>query len=166
MLFAIESWETMHSLASCIIIANSLYSFCAILRLYLKNLCIGRKFKTGSARMPKSDFTRQRKSFFFNDPSIIAEHARKSFPKECERVIASADRAASGRFRFDLRWDMERTYDDEVFEDEIDWLRQPADDPEWVYAFNRMRFWITMGQAYALTGDEKYPKAFAKQLKS
>ncbi|MDR2749913.1 MAG: heparinase II/III family protein [Clostridiales bacterium] len=102
--------------------------------------------------------------FFFRDPFAIAAHAQREFPKECERVIASADRAASGRFRFDLRWDMERTTDDVIFEDDIDWLRQPADDPEWVYAFNRMRFWITMGQAYALTRDEKYPKAFAKQL--
>jgi hypothetical protein len=104
--------------------------------------------------------------FFFHDPFAVAEHAQREFPKECERAIASADRAASGRFRFDLRWDMERTTDDVVFENEIDWLRQPAEDPEWVYAFNRMRFWITMGQAYALTRDEKYPKAFAKQLSS
>ena len=40
----------------------------------------------------------------------------------------------------------------------------PKDDPEWVYALNRMRFWICLGQAYALTGNEKYARAFADQM--
>jgi hypothetical protein len=67
---------------------------------------------------------------------------------------------------FDARWDMERTFEPVVFGGEIDWLYQPGNDPEWIFALNRMRFWITLGQAYALTGDEKYAEAFAGQMTS
>ena len=59
---------------------------------------------------------------------------------------------------------MEQTHVPIKFEGEIDWLHQPDDDPEWTYAVNRMRAWVCMGQAYAITGDEKYPTAFVRQL--
>lgn len=36
----------------------------------------------------------------------------------------------------------------------------PADDPEFVWQFNRHRFFMTLGQAYQMTGDEKYARAF------
>lgn len=39
---------------------------------------------------------------------------------------------------------MEYTEIPVVFEKEINWLHQPADDPEWIFAFNRHHFWITM----------------------
>lgn len=61
---------------------------------------------------------------------------------------------------------MEKTNEPIVFPDAIDWLAQPGDDQEFVYAFNRMRFWITLGQAYLLTGNEKYANSFTLQLKS
>jgi len=96
--------------------------------------------------MSKSTFFKQPgKAFFFDDPSAIAKRALSDFPDDCKRVIGVAD--------------------DIVFNEEIDWLFQPGDDPEWVYAFNRTAFWTNLGQAYALTGDEKYALAFSAQLR-
>ena len=67
-------------------------------------------------------------------------------------------------FLFNLRWDMEQTQEPVVFDGDIDWLHQPGDDSEWVFAFNRMRYWICLGQAYAHSGDERYARTFASQL--
>ncbi|MDR1914623.1 MAG: heparinase II/III family protein, partial [Clostridiales bacterium] len=89
---------------------------------------------------------------------------RKYCPEQVAGVIKAADEAAARRFTFTLRWDMERVTTPVIFENEIDWLYQPGDDPEWIFAFNRMCFWICLGQAYALTKDEKYAKAFAEQM--
>jgi len=114
----------------------------------------------------KEMFFRQAdKQFFFEDPHALAEYARHNFPDECDEAIQNADDVAAQRFQFNLRWDMERTWEYIEFEDDIDWLYQPGNDPEWVYAFNRMAFWVCLGKAYALTRDEKYAQAFVKQLR-
>ena len=113
---------------------------------------------------PKLLFEQPGKRFFFDDSYKIAQYVYKNCPNEAKEVIAAADEVAAQRFRFALRWDMERTNKPVVFEKDIEWLYQPGDDPEWVFAFNRMRFWICLGQAYALTYDEKYAYAFVKQL--
>ena len=116
--------------------------------------------------MTKANFYHQHnKKYFFDDPFEIAGYALKNFPKECERTIEIGDRVSDQQFKFNKRWDLEKTDDYVVFEGEIDWLYQPGGDPEWVYAFNRMTFWICLGQAYALTRDEKYAQVFVKQLK-
>jgi hypothetical protein len=113
---------------------------------------------------PKELFEQSGKRFFFVNPSAIAEYVWKNYPDHAQTVIATADDVATQRFMFTLRWDMERTNEPVIFEGDINWLYQPGDDPEWVFAFNRMRFWICLGQAYALTGDEKYADAFVQQL--
>ena len=92
--------------------------------------------------------------------AYVLEHDRD----ECRKIIKCADDAVSQSFLFNLRWDLEQTQQPVVFPGEIDWLCQPGDDPEFIYAFNRMRFWICLGQAYAMTGDEKYARCFASQL--
>lgn len=102
--------------------------------------------------------------FFFEDAANLADYVKEFCPAEAAGVIKAADEVVAQTFLFTLRWDMERTNKPVIFTDEIDWLHQPGDDPEWVYAFNRMRFWICLGQAYALTGDEKYATAFASQM--
>lgn len=98
------------------------------------------------------------------DRDRIAAFVRETYPDEAARLVAAADMVVAQRFVFEERWDMERTHVPEVFPGAIDWLHQPGDDPEWIFAFNRMRFWITLGRAYALTGDERYANAFAGQL--
>ncbi|AEC02932.1 heparinase II/III family protein [Parasphaerochaeta coccoides] len=102
--------------------------------------------------------------YFSTDFASVVPFVRAHHEDECRHVIRVADEVASGTFVFDLRWDMEQTVHPVVFTDEIDWLHQPGDDPEWIFAFNRMRFWICLGQAYVLTGDEKYTRVFISQM--
>lgn len=98
------------------------------------------------------------------DRDRVAAFIRAQYPDEAARLIASADAYAARQFVFQERWDMERTHVPEIFPDAINWLHQPGDDAEWVFAFNRMRFWINLGRAYALTGNERYAEAFAAQM--
>jgi hypothetical protein len=109
-------------------------------------------------------FSSESRRFFLDDLSRMADYARRECQEESAEIIQTADQVVNQTFLFQLRWDMERTYEPVVFDGEINWLHQPADDPEWIYAFNRQRFWICLGQAYALTGNEVYAKTFANQL--
>lgn len=104
--------------------------------------------------------------FFFEaeESEAIVSYVKEKCPAEVAEIIRKADETAENTFIFDCRWDLESTFFPVKFPDKIDWLYQPADDPEWTYAFNRMRYWICLGQAYAITGDEKYPEAFVSQL--
>ncbi|MDC7229090.1 MAG: alginate lyase family protein [Sphaerochaetaceae bacterium] len=101
---------------------------------------------------------------FLDDPKQVAAYLWQHEKEEAEIIIATAEEIVQQSFLFNQRWDMERTSEPVVFPHDIDWLYQPSDDSEWVYAFNRMRFWITLGQAYALTSNEQYAEAFASQL--
>jgi len=114
--------------------------------------------------MNPSLFFEQNRGAFFPDRDAAAAYARSSCKEAFAPVLLTANAAAEQKFIFQLRWDMEQTTVPEVFDGPIDWLRQPGDDPEFVYAFNRMPFWVCMGQAYAITGDEKYARAFAGQM--
>ena len=122
--------------------------------------------------MHPDTFFKQDKRFFFNgvaERSAIAAYVRAQCAEDFAKIQVVADDVVRQSFLFNLRWDMERTYVPVDFPggpDAIDWLHQPGDDPEWIFAFNRMRFWICLGQAYAVTGDETYAKAFAGQLMS
>lgn len=93
----------------------------------------------------------------------IQDFQKQTWPEDVAQSMSTADDAINQRFLFNQRWDMERTYVPEVFEGTIDFLHQPGDDPEWVYAFNRLKHFISLGQAYVLTGDERYAQAFASQ---
>lgn len=112
---------------------------------------------------PKLFFEQGRK-FFFNDRDLTAEYVKANCKEELNHILRVADEVCRQEFKFDLRWDMEQTAEPVVFKDKIDWLFMPGDDPEFIYAFNRMRFWICLGQAYAVTKDEKYADAFVNQL--
>ena len=79
-------------------------------------------------------------------------------------ILRVADEVCDKSFIFDLRWDMEQTSEIVHFSGEIEWNKMPKNDPEWIFQLNRMRFWICLGQAYAITHDEKYARAFADQL--
>jgi hypothetical protein len=114
--------------------------------------------------MKTGSFFNQDKKFFFDDRELTAAYVKRSCSEELAHVIRIADETVNQSFKFDLRWDMEQTTKPVVFKGKIDWLFQPGDDPEFIFAFNRMRFWICLGQAYAVTKDEKYAHAFAEQL--
>ena len=93
-----------------------------------------------------------------------AEYCRKYWPEECRHILTIAEDTLQQRFVFDLPWDMEPTTEPVIFSDKIDWQYLPDGDAEFIYQFNRHRFWICLGQAYALTGDRRYPECFGRQL--
>lgn len=95
-----------------------------------------------------------------------AAFCREHWPSECEHILRIAEDAAGQTYLFDLPWDMEQTTEPVAFEGRIDWQHMPEGDPEFIYQFNRHRYWICLGQAMALTGDERYAAAFVKELLS
>lgn len=77
-------------------------------------------------------------------------------------VIVAADRAAEGLVEVvGIKW---------AFPDNrIGWTFNPTLEngpynPEWTWQLNRMYFWSRLAAAYRETGDEKYARAFARQL--
>lgn len=98
------------------------------------------------------------------DYKAVAAFVLENWPEEARAAIATADDAVAQRFIFNQRWDMERTWEYVTFEGKIDFLHQPGNDPEWIYAFNRLRHFISLGQAYHLTGEARYARTFADQI--
>ena len=114
--------------------------------------------------MTREAYFSQTRICFLDDYENVASYVKQYQAEEADRIIALSDDVVKKSFIFNLRWDMERTYEAVTFPGDIDWLHQPGDDSEWVFAFNRMRFWICLGQAYVLTADERYAQSFADQL--
>jgi hypothetical protein len=51
------------------------------------------------------------------------------------------------------------------FGTEINWELDPINYKEWTWQLSRHPFWVTLGQAYWKTADEKYARAFVRQLR-
>ena len=101
---------------------------------------------------------------FIDNRDAIASYVQANAREDVTEIMTVARDVVAQKFLFSLRWDMERTYEPVIFDGPINWLHQPGGDPEWIFAFNRMRFWICLGQAYAITKDEIYAHTFAAQL--
>lgn len=98
------------------------------------------------------------------DFSAVATLIKGKYRETFARILRTAEDAAANRFAPHLRWDLEQAGRPVEFGEEIDWLYQPGEDSEFTFALNRMKFWVCMGQAYQVTGEEKYAQAFARQL--
>ena len=121
-------------------------------------------------------------SFFpgFELPNVTAELQRERFPAATEQLLESARTMVK-----EHRWPL-LGFGDRDFGNEIDWHRDPlsgriwpldyhADIPLWhndgsdirvLWELNRLGHFITLGRAYALTGDEELAGEFFAQLES
>ncbi|MCI9502548.1 MAG: heparinase [Hungatella sp.] len=89
---------------------------------------------------------------------------REYWPDECRLAVETADQLLDHTFLFQLPWDMEQTQEPARFSGDIDWKYVLHEDNEFVFQMNRHRFWICLGQAYGLTGHERYAKELVYQL--
>lgn len=117
--------------------------------------------------MTKKEFFDRDLSYYFVNHTTMNEigaYCLKYWPDDAAHIIKVADEVCKKEFLFDLKWDMERTYKPVIFEDKIIWDYKPGDDPEFIYQFNRHRFFICLGQAYAMTRNEIYAKTYTELL--
>jgi hypothetical protein len=110
----------------------------------------------------------------------VARLARARWPEHARAIVERADDAAAGRFHLLGHASLS-------FGDPIDWqldpiagLRAPlvhwsrvpyldasvVGDHKVVWELNRHQHFVTLGQAYQLTGEERYAAAFAAQLQA
>ena len=89
---------------------------------------------------------------------------RQYWPDDCDRTMKTADELLEHTFLFQLPWDMEQTQEPVHFEEGIEWSYILHEDPEFAYQMNRHRYWICLGQAYGLTGNERYAEEVVYQL--
>ena len=98
------------------------------------------------------------------DIEYISNYCIENFKDEVLETIKVANDVSNNTFKFEWKWDMERTFIPYTFTEDIIWDKTPNNDEEWIFMLNRHRYWITLGQAYVLTKDEKYTKTFIRQL--
>ena len=101
---------------------------------------------------------------YLDDKKAVAEYWKKRNPKKVEAIIHYADMFCRHEFLFNTENDLEQLDEAICYGDKIDWEYKPGDDQEYIYQFNRHRYFITLGQAYAFTGDEKYAKCYVDLL--
>jgi hypothetical protein len=126
------------------------------------------------------DFSRRPFMPLFGARELTGSLFRRRFPHECERLLHRADRAIAGRF--DLLG-----LTDVSFGHPIDWHLEPlsgkrtgtahwsaikylnpvvAGDKKITWELNRHAHFVTLGQAYLVTKDDRYAEAFISQLTS
>ncbi|CRK81182.1 alginate lyase family protein [Neobacillus massiliamazoniensis] len=105
------------------------------------------------------------KLYFDNhEQAFLVEFAGKHYQEDIKRVKETAEQVVNQVFIFQEAWDMERTNIPVAFNDKIDWSHIPFQDPEWTYMLNRHHFFVPLGQAYLLTGDERFAQTFCEQM--
>ncbi|MFD3261057.1 alginate lyase family protein [Paenibacillus lentus] len=99
------------------------------------------------------------------DRRFIVDACRKHWPEEVKQVVHRADLACKNTFIFTHRWDMERCEEEVAFPQGINWYYRHKEDLEWLVMLNRSRYMGELGQAYWLTGKEKYTEGYIRLLK-
>ena len=116
----------------------------------------------------------------FDDPTSTIDEFRRRWPAAVDEIIARADRITEGHF--DLLGLRQLS-----FGDPIDWHLEPVSgkrgslvhwsrlnfldatlfgDKKITWELNRHQYFAVLGQAYWLTGDERYAQVFATHINS
>ena len=127
---------------------------------------VGGAFTTAKPDLPKLllDHYRKKPAVFMTVERQDVNYLKSTFPEGVAASLKVADEVGRHYFLFRYEWDMEKTNIPYQFKGEIDWRKIPFGDPEWCYMVNRHRYWIDLGKAYYLTGDERYAKTWVKQV--
>lgn len=104
--------------------------------------------------------------------AVIAHFRTRTSPKYLF-TIDDLRQLKDDRILQDAQEVLDRTIYSYHFDGEIDWHYNPTDDPafstahdnEWSWSLYRFIFWQPLARAYALTGDDKYPREAASELK-
>ncbi len=99
-----------------------------------------------------------------DDYPALTSYCKNHFSRNVAEAIEQADRIRQNTFLFTAKWEMERTNCPVTFRGDVQWDYIPQGDPEWVYALNRHTCFISLGQAYRLTGEERYANKFVNLL--
>src|SRR5215510_8802403 len=116
----------------------------------------------------------------FNDKAATVAELRQRWPEAEREFIEAADRIAGGQFDLlglrgltfgtPIDWQLEPTSGKRT--PLIHWSRlnyldaDVAGDKKVVWELNRHQYFLTLGQAYWLTGDERYSQTFVAHLES
>ncbi|MFV0391782.1 MAG: heparinase II/III family protein [Paludibacteraceae bacterium] len=98
---------------------------------------------------------------------LSADHLRfvqKNYPAEVEFCLKSSAEISENVFLFKRPWEMEKTQLPYQFKDTINWCTIPYGDKEWCWVLNRHGYWVDLGRAYLLTGNEEYVRLWLKQI--
>ncbi|UOQ43900.1 heparinase II/III family protein [Halobacillus salinarum] len=103
--------------------------------------------------------------YSYDQSKEITRLSKEMWPEEVNELLNRADLACQNTFIFTHRWDMERCEEPVHFTETIDWTYQWNNDFEWTVNLNRSRFMAELGQAYWLTGEERFASAYIRLLK-
>ena len=116
----------------------------------------------------------------FNSPETTAAAFKSRWPMTAQRLIDKADRICDGKFdligftKLDfgnpIDWHYEPTSGKRlplVHWSRLDYLDAGvAGDKKVTWELNRHQYFMTLGQAYLLTGDERYARTFVDHIES
>lgn len=132
--------------------------------VFKKMESINEKYQDKESLDILKDYFMESKStgFYFSKQELdtLVQTSQDDYPLEVSHVIKVAEELVEKTFLFQESWDMERTNVPVTFNKGINWGFVPEEDVEWTYMLNRHRFLIPLGQAYILTGDERYAETF------
>jgi hypothetical protein len=146
------------------------------------------RLREGFARRPPPELlahfqSRAAPQFFpgFASASTTAKLQASLFPKQTSRLLAQANKIADehcwpllgfgekcfGSGEIDWNLDPRSGFDwPIIYHPDINLIRNDGSDARVVWELNRFGHFITLGRAYALTGDEKFSVEFFHQLAS
>jgi hypothetical protein len=110
------------------------------------------------------DLYQKKENLYLRVTETYAKYIKETYPTEVSKTLKTANDVLKHNFLFRDDWDMEKTNMPYQFQGNIDWKAIPNGDEEWCFMLNRHKYWIDLGKAYLLTGNEKYAKGFVDQV--
>ena len=139
------------------------------------------RIPVGNADALLADFRHSPNRFFagFENREATIRELRRRWPNKIERIVAAADAVCEGRFDLLGYKDLHYRPIDWHFEplaakraptihwSRIDYLDTSlVGDHKLIWELNRHQYFITLGRAYWLTGDERYSGEIVRQIES